>query len=137
MRHSPPSARIFEIPWNPNTRTEVSTLCISQFRYSAQIRPSSVVTKDYTFKPGWAGRFEQEGQHRDYQRTQYEVYDYPGRFKGCPRAELCPLADGRLAKQCRNRAGNESLAGDMAGTTNCADGASAGEPEPGMAGGGK
>ncbi|MFB5963035.1 type VI secretion system tip protein TssI/VgrG, partial [Escherichia coli] len=43
----------------------------------------SVVTKDYTFKrPGWAGRFEQEGQHQDYQRTQYEVYDYPGRFKG-------------------------------------------------------
>ncbi|NBD46959.1 type VI secretion system tip protein TssI/VgrG, partial [Escherichia coli] len=42
-----------------------------------------VVTKDYTFKrPGWAGRFEQEGQHQDYQRTQYEVYDYPGRFKG-------------------------------------------------------
>ncbi|ENC1121175.1 type VI secretion system tip protein VgrG, partial [Escherichia coli] len=45
--------------------------------------PSSVVTKDYTFKrPGWAGRFDQEGQHQDYQRTQYEVYDYPGRFKG-------------------------------------------------------
>ena len=44
---------------------------------------SSVVTKDYTFKrPGWAGRFDQEGQHQDYQRTQYEVYDYPGRFKG-------------------------------------------------------
>ncbi|EMG0836025.1 type VI secretion system tip protein TssI/VgrG, partial [Escherichia coli] len=66
-----------------NTRTEVSTLCISQFRYSAQIRPSSVVTKDYTFKrPGWPGRFDQEGQYQDYQRTQYEVYDYPGRFKG-------------------------------------------------------
>ncbi len=80
MRYLPES---FEIPWNPNTRTEVSTLCISQFRYSAQIRPSSVVTKDYTFKrPGWAGRFDQEGQHQDYQRTQYEVYDYPGRFKG-------------------------------------------------------
>ncbi|EHS3160781.1 type VI secretion system tip protein VgrG, partial [Escherichia coli] len=48
-----------------------------------QIRPSSVVTKDYTFKrPGWAGRFDQEGQYQDYQRTQYEVYDYPGRFKG-------------------------------------------------------
>ena len=79
VRHLPES---FEIPWNPNTRTEVSTLCISQFRYSAQIRPSSVVTKDYTFKrPGWTGRFEQEGQHQDYQRTQYEVYDYPGRFK--------------------------------------------------------
>ncbi len=29
VRHLPES---FEIPWNPNTRTEVSTLCISQFR---------------------------------------------------------------------------------------------------------
>ncbi|CSF00302.1 Vgr protein [Shigella sonnei] len=80
VRYLPES---FEIPWNPNTRTEVSTFCISQFRYSAQIRPSSVVTKDYTFKrPGWPGRFDQEGQYQDYQRTQYEVYDYPGRFKG-------------------------------------------------------
>lgn len=35
VRHLPES---FEIPWNPNTRTEVSTLCISQFRYSAQTR---------------------------------------------------------------------------------------------------
>ncbi|EKT1260925.1 type VI secretion system tip protein VgrG [Salmonella enterica] len=73
----------FELPWNPNTRTEVSTPCISQFRLRAQIRPSSVVTKDYTFKrPGWAGRFEQEGEHQDWQRAQYEVFDYPGRFKG-------------------------------------------------------
>jgi type VI secretion system secreted protein VgrG len=72
----------FDIPWNPNTRTEVSTPCISQFRHSAQIRPSSVVAKDYTFKrPGWAGRFEEQGQNQDYQRTQYEVFDYPGRFK--------------------------------------------------------
>ncbi|MDM2872431.1 type VI secretion system tip protein VgrG, partial [Citrobacter sp. Cpo069] len=73
---------VFDIPWNPNTRTEVSTPCISQFRHSAQIRPSSVIGKDYTFKrPGWAGRFEQQGQNQDYQRTQYEVFDYPGRFK--------------------------------------------------------
>jgi type VI secretion system secreted protein VgrG len=72
----------FDIPWNPNTRTEVSTPCISRFRHSAQIRPSSVVAKDYTFKrPGWAGRFEEQGQNQDYQRTQYEVFDYPGRFK--------------------------------------------------------
>ncbi|MCF3663336.1 contractile injection system protein, VgrG/Pvc8 family, partial [Salmonella enterica] len=46
----------FEIPWNPNTRTEVSTPCVSQFRHSEQIRPSSVIGKDYTFKrPGCAG----------------------------------------------------------------------------------
>ncbi|SJK27914.1 IS21 family transposase [Shigella sonnei] len=44
---------------------------------------NGVLTKDYTFKrPGWPGRFDQEGQYQDYQRTQYEVYDYPGRFKG-------------------------------------------------------
>ncbi|WP_393947386.1 type VI secretion system Vgr family protein, partial [Kluyvera intermedia] len=74
--------KAFEIPWNPNTRTEVSTPCISQFRHSAQIRPSSVIGKDYTFKrPGWAGRFKHEGEHQDYQRSQYEVFDYPGRFK--------------------------------------------------------
>ena len=61
----------FDIPWNPNTRTEVSTPCISQFRHSAQIRPSSVIAKDYTFKrPGWAGRFEHEGESMDYQHAQ-------------------------------------------------------------------
>ncbi|HEB1162009.1 TPA: type VI secretion system tip protein VgrG, partial [Escherichia albertii] len=49
---------------------------------SAQIRPSQTIVKDYTFKrPGWAGRFDQDGENMDYQRTQYEVYDYPGRFK--------------------------------------------------------
>ncbi|WP_318369600.1 type VI secretion system tip protein VgrG [Enterobacter sp.] len=72
----------FDLPWNPNVRTEVSTPCISRFRHSAQIRPSQVISKDYTFKrPGWAGRFEHEGENLDYQRTQYEVFDYPGRFK--------------------------------------------------------
>ncbi|WEJ84577.1 type VI secretion system tip protein VgrG [Kluyvera intermedia] len=72
----------FDIPWNPNTRTKVSTPCISQFRHSAQIRPSSVIGKDYTFKrPGWAGRFAHQGEYQDHQRTQYEVFDYPGRFK--------------------------------------------------------
>ena len=113
-------------------------LCISQFRYSAQIRPSSVVTKDYTFKrPGWAGRFDQEGPAPGLPaHTVLKCMTTPD-VQGGPRAELCPLADGRLAKQRRNRAGNEPLAGDMAGTANCADGASAGEPEPGMAGGGK
>ncbi|KNY54895.1 type VI secretion system tip protein TssI/VgrG [Escherichia coli] len=120
VRYLPES---FEIPWNPNTRTEVSTLCISQFRYSAQIRPSSVVTKDYTFKrPGWAGRFDQEGQHQDYQRTQYEVYDYPGRFKGAlenhfavipadrtwrPQPLLKPLVDGPQSAVVTGPAGEE------------------------------
>ena len=65
------------------------------------------------------------------------IHILPRTFQGCPRAELCLLADGWLAKQRRSGARNKPFAGDMAGTANCADGASAGEPEPGMAGGGK
>ncbi|SPW36678.1 Rhs element Vgr protein [Escherichia coli] len=64
-------------------------------------------------------------------------YDYPGRFKSAHGQNFARWQMDGWAKQRRNRAGNEPLAGDMAGTANCADGASAGEPEPGMAGGGK
>lgn len=72
----------FETLWNPNSRAELTIPTISQFRYSTQIGASSVVTKDYTFKhPGWAGRFEHEDKLQNYQRTQYEIFDYPGRFK--------------------------------------------------------
>lgn len=42
VRYLPES---FEIPWNPNTRTEVSTLCISQFRYSTQTVGSNQIIK--------------------------------------------------------------------------------------------
>ncbi|EFL9604886.1 type VI secretion system tip protein VgrG [Escherichia coli] len=49
VRYLPES---FEIPWNPNTRTEVSTLCISQFRYSAQNQDSSCWIR---VAQAWAG----------------------------------------------------------------------------------
>lgn len=106
---------------NPEHPYRVSTLCISQFRYSAQIRPSSVVTKRFTpLTPGWAGRFDQEGQHRGITSAHSMKCNSYGRFKGCPRAELCPLADGWLAKQRRSGARNKPFSGDMAGTANCA-----------------
>ncbi|WP_407171818.1 type VI secretion system Vgr family protein [Citrobacter farmeri] len=71
-----------EMPFNPNTTTDVSTECISQFRYQAQIRPSSVETQDYTFKtPGWPGYYNRDGVSLHGQLTQYEIFDYPGRFK--------------------------------------------------------
>ena len=70
------------LPFNPNISTEVSVEYISQFRYHAQIRPSSVETQDYTFKtPGWPGYYEHDGEHLNGQQTQYEIFDYPGRFK--------------------------------------------------------
>lgn len=70
------------ISFNPNTTTEVTDECINAFHYEANVRPSSVVSKDYTFKvPGWEGKFNQQGENLNNQLTQYEVYDYPGRFK--------------------------------------------------------
>ncbi|EDT6764279.1 type VI secretion system tip protein VgrG [Salmonella enterica subsp. enterica] len=76
------SALATPLPFNPNISAEVSVECISQFRYHAQIRPSSVETQDYTFKtPGWPGYYGHDGEHLNGQQTQYEIFDYPGRFK--------------------------------------------------------
>lgn len=70
-----------EMPFNPNSR-ETTTECISAFHYRAQIRPSSVENQDYTFKtPGWPGYFSHHAANLNGQRTQYEIFDYPGRFK--------------------------------------------------------
>ncbi|WBM68868.1 type VI secretion system tip protein VgrG [Buttiauxella sp. WJP83] len=70
------------LPFNPNITTGVTTECISQFRYHAQIRPSSVETQDYTFKtPAWAAYYNRAGENLNGQLTQYEIFDYPGRFK--------------------------------------------------------
>lgn len=71
-----------DIPFNPNINTDVSTECISEFRYKAQILPSSLRTQDYTFKtPGWSGTFSSKASNLNGQFTQYEIFDYPGRFK--------------------------------------------------------
>ena len=71
-----------EMPFNPNIDTEVSTACISSFRYRARTGPSSVETQDYTFKtPAWPGWYSRAAENLNGQRTQYEIFDYPGRFK--------------------------------------------------------
>ncbi|EAZ9289297.1 type VI secretion system tip protein VgrG [Salmonella enterica] len=70
------------LPFNPNTQAGVTAECVSVFQYMANVRPSSVVSQDYTFKvPGWLGRYTQKGENLNNQRTQYEIFDYPGRFK--------------------------------------------------------
>ncbi|EMU6256490.1 type VI secretion system tip protein VgrG, partial [Escherichia coli] len=54
----------------------------SMFRYEAHVRPSSVQCQDYTFKvPDWPGMYEQQGENLNGQLEQYEIFDYPGRFK--------------------------------------------------------
>lgn len=62
------------IAFNPNTTTEVTTECISQFRYEATVSPSSVTSQDYTFKvPDWPGYYEQEADNLNGQWAQYEM----------------------------------------------------------------
>ncbi len=59
--------------------------------------PSSVVTKDYTFKrPGWAGRLIRKASTRITSAHSMKCMT-TRTFQGCPRAELCLLADGWLA----------------------------------------
>ncbi|MWN88977.1 contractile injection system protein, VgrG/Pvc8 family, partial [Escherichia coli] len=68
--------------FNPNTRTEADKECINAFHYEANVRPSSILSKDYTFKtPGWEGKYIRQGENLNNQFEQYEIDDYPGRFK--------------------------------------------------------
>ncbi|RJT19207.1 type VI secretion system tip protein TssI/VgrG, partial [Buttiauxella izardii] len=70
------------LPYNPNAASESSTYCINTFRRSAQIRPAQVTTQDYTFTaPGWPAQYNEYGRKLAYQRPEYEIFDYPGRFK--------------------------------------------------------
>ncbi|EEV9973050.1 type VI secretion system tip protein VgrG, partial [Escherichia coli] len=69
-------------PFNPDTSAGAETECVSMFRYEAHVRPSSVQSQDYTFKvPDWPGMYEQQGENLNGQLEQYEIFDYPGRYK--------------------------------------------------------
>ncbi|HAY5616356.1 TPA: type VI secretion system tip protein VgrG, partial [Escherichia coli] len=64
------------------TSAGAETECVSMFRYEAHVRPSSVQSQDYTFKvPDWPGMYEQQGESLNGQLEQYEIFDYPGRYK--------------------------------------------------------
>ncbi|HBU7633272.1 TPA: type VI secretion system tip protein VgrG, partial [Escherichia coli] len=68
--------------FNPDTSAGAETECVSMFRYEAHVRPSSVQSQDYTFKvPDWPGMYEQQGENLNGQLEQYEIFDYPGRYK--------------------------------------------------------
>lgn len=70
------------LPYNPHKSAQAKERCISTFRRSERVRTSKVMLKDYTFKnPVWPAEFKREGQKLNSQRSAYEYYDYPGRFK--------------------------------------------------------
>ncbi|MBA7731013.1 type VI secretion system tip protein VgrG [Citrobacter freundii] len=70
------------VPFNPGTTTGVTAEYISTFRYEATVSPSSVQSQDYTFKvPDWPGYYGHKADSLNGQLSQYEIFDYPGRFK--------------------------------------------------------
>ena len=77
-------APALEHPFEYNTLSggTSSNPFIRSFKQQAQLRPSSVELKDYTFKnPRQQLLNSKIGNELDYQRATYEHYDYPGRYK--------------------------------------------------------
>ncbi|MBQ0831769.1 type VI secretion system Vgr family protein [Marinobacter sp.] len=58
------------------------TPCIWQFDYSEKVTVASVVMKDYTFKkPAYGLDHRKDVTTEPHHRSEYEHYDYPGRYK--------------------------------------------------------
>lgn len=70
------------LPYNLNVLAQGQELCITTFTRSAQVRPAVVQLKDYTFKnPKWKAEFSRQAKGLQNQRSDYEHFDFPGRFK--------------------------------------------------------
>ena len=70
------------LPYNLNKKAQLQETVVTAFNRSERVRPSEVKLKDYTFKnPSWTAEFNKEAGDANNQRSGYEHYDYPGRFK--------------------------------------------------------
>ncbi|WP_373779234.1 type VI secretion system tip protein VgrG [Glaesserella sp.] len=70
------------IPYNLNKNAQLQEKGITTFNRSERVRPSEASLKDYTFKkPNWSAQFHASANDAEHQRTGYEHYDFPGRFK--------------------------------------------------------
>lgn len=71
-----------ELPFSPDTSVETEMECVSMSCYEAHVHPSSVQNQDYTFKiSDWPGVYEQQDESLNGQLEQYEIFDYPERYK--------------------------------------------------------
>jgi type VI secretion system secreted protein VgrG len=49
--------------FNPDANAELMKECVRKFHYGANVRPSSILSKDYAFKtPDWEGTFNSQGK---------------------------------------------------------------------------
>ncbi|MCE2572823.1 type VI secretion system Vgr family protein [Motilimonas eburnea] len=70
------------LPYNAMASGHAPTPFVSAFSLQSEIASAKVQLKDYSFKqPAYSFLQNQQGQGIEFQRDDYEHYDYPGRYK--------------------------------------------------------
>ncbi|MDF0729249.1 type VI secretion system tip protein TssI/VgrG [Pseudomonas entomophila] len=68
--------------YHPNGGGDQPRPCLRRFRYSEQVRTARQVQRDYTFtNPAYRQEHAAVAYDVDHQSTEYERFDYPGRYK--------------------------------------------------------
>ncbi|MEC4025647.1 type VI secretion system tip protein TssI/VgrG, partial [Pseudomonas fulva] len=94
------------VTYNPKAGGDAPRPALHRFVYAEQVRTARQTQRDYTFKhPRYNQQHSVDGVELDHQRSDYERYAYPGRYKqdeaGKPFTETRLLAlrgDARLAR---------------------------------------
>ena len=69
-------------PYNANHGGVAEHPFVRHFRYQHQIKPANTVLKEYSFKkPQYSFLLQNQGPEFTFQRSDYEHFDYPGRYK--------------------------------------------------------
>ena len=68
--------------YQSNSGGDQARACLRRLRYSEQVRTSRQVQRDYTFThPAYRQEHRAAGPFLEHQSTDYERFDYPGRYK--------------------------------------------------------
>ncbi|WP_445672979.1 type VI secretion system Vgr family protein [Pseudomonas inefficax] len=68
--------------YQSNSGGDQARPCLRRLRYSEQVRTSRQVQRDYTFThPAYRQEHRASGTFLEHQSTEYERFDYPGRYK--------------------------------------------------------
>jgi len=68
--------------YNPSAGGDAPVPALHRFTYAEQVRTARQTQRDYTFKhPRYNQQHSVEGAELDHQRSDYQRYDYPGRYK--------------------------------------------------------
>ena len=68
--------------YQSNSGGDQARPCLRRLRYSEQVRTSRQVQRDYTFThPAYRQEHRASGPFLEHQSTEYERFDYPGRYK--------------------------------------------------------